>query len=95
MEKSRIKELLRETLLENSEDDKQGKKDYSDLKSAMERPLAPTEVGLYTAMYGKKPDDTDRSLFNKKLHQKKNEEGAYYQFDDEELDRARTSLKIK
>jgi hypothetical protein len=94
MENNIIKKLLREALLESNED-KEGRKDYSDLQTAMGRPLAPTMVGLFTAMYGKKPDATERSLFRKKLYQEKNDEGSLYQFDDEELDRARTSLKIK
>ena len=104
MEKSRIKQLVRESLLSaskvdieiNEEDVNEEKiKDYSDIENALEKPLAPSEVGLYTAIHGKKPDSTDRSLFNKKIHQKKNDEGATYQLSDEEADEARTALKIK
>jgi len=109
MEKSRIKQLVRESLLSaskveeeinedelNEEDVNEEKiKDYSDIKNALDKPLSPSEVGLYTAMNGKKPDDTDRSLFNKKLHQKKNDDGSTYQLSDEEADKARTALKIK
>jgi hypothetical protein len=98
MENNIIKKLLREALLEvllESNEDNQGRKDYSDLQTAMGKPLAPTMVGLFTAMYGKKPDATERSLFRKKLYQEKNDEGSVYQFDDEELNKARTSLKIK
>ena len=38
------------------------------------------------------PDDengVNRSLFGKKLHQEKNEDGSLYQFDDKELAKLR------
>ena len=109
MEKSRIKQLVRESLLSaskveeeineeeiNEEDVNEEKiKDYSDIKNALDKTLAPTEVGLYTAIHGKKPNNTERPLFNKKIHQKKNDVGSTYQLSDEEEDAVRTALKIK
>ena len=106
MEKRLIKKLVRESLLsaskvedeineEEEEVNEEKIKDYSDIESALEKPLAPTEVGLYTAIHGKKPNNTERPLFNKKLHQKKNDNGSTYQLSDEEADEARTALKIK
>ena len=43
------------------------------------------------------PDDeggTNRSLFGKMLHQERNEEGSIYQFNDQQLAKVRTALKL-
>ena len=102
MEKSRIKQLVRESLnkvaVAEAEVNEEKIKDYSDVKTAMSKNLAPSEVDVLKAIEGSGADDksgTGRSLFNKKLHQKKNDKGSTYQFDDEELDKVRTALKIK
>jgi hypothetical protein len=69
------------------------KKDYSDVQLALDKvkdPTAPSQVGVMKKMGI--PDDkkgVNRSLFGKKLHQEKNDDGGLYQFDDKELSRLR------
>jgi len=103
MNKDDIKYKLRESLMELSEDkekdekdgdkEKNTKKDYSDVQLALDKdrdPTAPSQVGVMKKMGI--PDDkkgVNRSLFGKKLHQEKNDEGGLYQFDDKELSRLR------
>jgi hypothetical protein len=36
----------------------------------------------------------NRSLFGKMLHQDKNDKGGLYQFDDNQLDKVRSAIKI-
>jgi hypothetical protein len=92
MELSEEKEKPEE---DNKEGDKEKntKKDYSDVQLALDKdrdPTAPSQVGVMKKMGI--PDDkkgVNRSLFGKKLHQEKNDDGAYYQFDDKELSRLR------
>lgn len=108
MNKDDIRFKLRESLVgiseekEEKESDKEkkakktGKKDYSDVQLAMDKskdPTAPSQVGVMKKM-GISDDESgvNRSLFGKKLHQEKNEEGVYYQFDDDELSRIRGIL---
>ena len=73
--------------------DKGTKKDYSDVQLALDKgkdPTAPSQVGVMKKMGI--PDDKkgiNRSLFGKKLHQEKNDDGSIYQFDDKELSRLR------
>jgi hypothetical protein len=106
MEKDRIKQLLREALIEpvieaEAETEskpkvkKNTKKDYSDVKHAMDKDLAPTQVGLMKKLgMSNDPDGKNRSYFGKMLHQKKNEDGSTYQFDDKQLATVRAALKI-
>jgi len=69
------------------------KKDYSDVQIALDKdrdPTAPSQVGVMKKMGI--PDDengVNRSLFGKKLHQEKNDDGSLYQFDDKELSQLR------
>jgi len=69
------------------------KKDYSDVQLDLDKdndPTAPSQVGVMKKMGI--PDDkkgVNRSLFGKKLHQEKNEDGSLYQFSDKELSRLR------
>ena len=73
---------------------KTGKKDYADVQRAFQRLGGPSMVDIMV-MVGT-PDDevgTNRSLFRKKVLQKRNKDtGSYYQFDDEELDRVRAAI---
>ena len=85
---------------EKSDDkEKNTKKDYSDIQLALDKdkdPTAPSQVGVMKKMGI--PDDengVNRSLFGKKLHQEKNEDGSYYQFDDKELSRIRGIIDAK
>jgi hypothetical protein len=104
MEKDRIKQLLREALVEpvieaenepKTNEKKKTKKDYSDVKNAMNKDLAPSQVGLMKKLGMKNdPDGKNRSYFGKMLHQKKNEDGSVYQFDDKELATVRSALNI-
>jgi len=69
------------------------KKDYSDVQIDLDKekdPTAPSQVGVMKKMGI--PDDkkgVNRSLFGKKLHQEKNDDGSIYQFDDKELSKLR------
>jgi len=73
---------------------KVGRKDYADVQRAFKRLGGPSMVDIMI-MIGI-PDDkvgTNRSLFRKKVLQKKNKDtGSYYQFDDEELDKVRAAI---
>jgi len=73
---------------------KAGKKDYADVQRAFKRLGGPSMVDIMI-MIGI-PDDkvgTNRSLFRKKVLQKKNKDtGSIYQFDDEELDKVRAAI---
>ena len=77
-----------------STQNKTGKKDYADVQRAFRRLGGPSMVDIMV-MIGT-PDDktgTNRSLFRKKVLQKKNKDtGSYYQFDDEELDKVRAAI---
>jgi hypothetical protein len=77
-----------------SSQNKTGKKDYADVQRAFRRLGGPSMVDIMV-MIGT-PDDktgTNRSLFRKKVLQKKNKDtGSYYQFDDEELDKVRAAI---
>lgn len=73
---------------------KAGKKDYADVQRAFKRLGGPSMVDIMV-MIGISDDETgtNRSLFRKKVLQKKNKDtGSYYQFDDEELDRVRAAI---
>lgn len=73
---------------------KAGRKDYADVQRAFKRLGGPSMVDIMV-MIGI-PDDktgTNRSLFRKKVLQKKNKDtGSIYQFDDEELDKVRAAI---
>jgi hypothetical protein len=77
--------------------DKNGRKDYSDVKREFEKLGGPSMVDVMK-LIGIKDDDkgVNRSLFRKKVKQIRNKDtGSYYQFDDEELNRVRAALDIK
>lgn len=83
---------------EDNDDSKQGNydnhdvntiRDYTDVQNALNKtknPTGPSQVGIMKAM-GIEDDEkgVNRSLFGKKLHQDKNDEGGTYQFNDDEL----------
>jgi len=108
MKKQDIKKLLREGLFQVEEAEQQGgeqkpkekerntRKDYADVRHAVDKPLAPTQVGLMKGALGWKDDKdgTNRSLFGKMLHQETNEEGSIYQFNDEQIAQIRTALDL-
>lgn len=110
-DKNIIKKLLRESLenISSENDDllteksikkskKNIKKDYADIINYFNDTPHFSQVDVMTSALSL-PDDeggTNRSLFGKKLHQSKNKEtGSLYQFDDLELDKIRTAIKIK
>jgi hypothetical protein len=108
MKKQDIKKLLREGLFQVEEAEQQGgeqkpkekerntKKDYADIRHAIKKQLAPTQVGLMKSALGWEDDEdgTNRSLFGKMLHQETNDEGSIYQFNDEQIARVRTALDL-
>jgi len=70
------------------------KKDYADVQRAFKRLGGPSMVDIMV-MIGISDDKvgTNRSLFRKKVLQKKNKDtGSYYQFSDEELDKVRAAI---
>ena len=99
MEKLDIKKLLREGLnsIQVTEDEEKNiKKDYADIRNALGKDLAPSQVGVMKDALGwsDDPDGVNRSLFGKMLHQDANDEGSLYQFNDEQLAKIRTSLNL-
>jgi hypothetical protein len=97
MEKSKIKELLRETftqpILEKEEKDsnsekeksKGTEKDYGEVTRKLDGTMLKASQVMAAAGLGNPKNATDRSLFSKKVRREKNEEGGVYQFNDEEL----------
>jgi len=74
-----------------------GKKDYADVRRAIEKLGGPSMVDVMQIM-GIPNDEkaVNRSLFRKKVKQIKNKEtGSIYQFDDNELPRVRAALDIQ
>jgi hypothetical protein len=99
MDLNYIKNKLRESLIVETDTNTSTKKDYSDIRNALDRdknPTAPTQVGVMKAI-GLNDDEkgVNRSLFGKKLHQEKNDDGGLYQFDDDELARIRAVLDTR
>jgi len=101
-----IKKLVREALIiENNNDDvSDAKKEdnakkskwYTDVQNALntdKNPTAPTQVGVMKAM-GISDDNkgVNRSLFGKKLHRDKNDDGGVYEFSFDELAEIRANL---
>lgn len=82
----------------DKKDDKDGreantKRDYTDIQNALDKdknPTAPSHVGVMKSM-GIEDDEfgVNRSLFGKKVHQEKNNEGGLYQFNEKELAKIR------
>lgn len=101
-EKGRVETEKKDSEGGNSEKDarkeKAIKKDYTDIQNALDtdkNPTAPSQVGIMKSM-GISDDEkgVNRSLFGKKLHQEKNDEGGLYQFNDDELAKIRGILQI-
>lgn len=78
-------------------DKKNTKKDYGDVQNYFNKELSFSQVDVMKKALGWEDDDTgtNRSLFGKMLHQEKNDEGGLYQFDNQQLDRIRTAIKLK
>lgn len=97
---SESEELLAEKSIRQAkkEHKKNIKKDYEDIKTYFRKSPSFSQVDVMISALGL-PDDedgTNRSLFSKKLRQKKNPDtGSLYQFDDLELDKIRTAIKLK
>ena len=96
MEKTRIKNILRENLLhsltetepkeapaERSNDNYE--KDYSEIQRKLTNTMLKQSQVMAAAGLGSPKDATARSLFSKKVRKDKNEEGGQYLFDDQEL----------
>jgi hypothetical protein len=99
MDLNYIKNKLRESLIVETDTNTSTKKDYSDIRNALNRdknPTAPTQVGVMKAI-GLDDDEkgVNRSLFGKKLHQEKNDDGGLYQFDDDELAKIRAVIDTR
>lgn len=92
MEKNYIKQMVKESLnailVKEAEVDQSNQKiksEYSEIQSGLEGIGAPSQADIMQiAGMGKVGDKTSESLFGKKLHRAKNDEGGVYQFNDEE-----------
>ena len=90
MEKDRIKHILRENLLTVMTEDSQESEstisaEYAEIRNGLSGLGAPSQADIMQmAGLGKKGDKTAESLFGKKLHRDKNDEGGVYQFDEKE-----------
>ena len=113
MDKDKIKNLVRESLLaekgkgeeekakqvDPKKDDETRSKWYTDVQNALDKgknPTAPSQVGVMKAMGIQ--DDTkgvNRSLWGKKLHREKNDEGGVYEFSFDELAQIRGILGMR
>lgn len=96
MEKSRIKQILRESLnfpvQEEKESQGEGKrdnakyeKDYSEVQRKLDGTMLKQSQVMAAAGLGNPADATARSLFSKKVRKDTNDEGGQYLFDDREL----------
>jgi len=96
MEKTKIKEILRENLmskLTETEPKEAPKKehgdtydkDYAEVQRKLDGTLLKASQVMAAAGLGNPNDATDRSLFSKKLRKEKNTEGGVYLFNDEDL----------
>ena len=100
MEKNRIKEILRESLLSQiketepktepkeapaKKDNKNYDKDYSEVQTKLQNTMLKQSQVMAAAGLGNPNDATDRSLFSKKVRKDKNDQGGQYLFDDREL----------
>lgn len=89
MEKSKIKQLLRESfesqITEEQEKNDSTEKSYGEIQRKLDGTLLKASQVMSAAGLGNPKDATARSLFSKKLRREKNDEGGLYQFDEEEL----------
>jgi hypothetical protein len=69
------------------ETDKKFEKNYSWVERKLNGGILKMNKAMYYANLGDPDNASDRSLFSKKVHREKNEEGSTYQFDEEELSR--------
>jgi hypothetical protein len=82
----------------NKDEEKRNTKmDYNDIQNYFKKDLAFSQVAVMKKALGWEDDESgaNRSLFGKMLHQDKNDEGGFYQFDADQLDRVRTAIKNK
>lgn len=92
MEKSRIKEMLREDFNKRLQEagesrsvNKNYDKDYSEVQQKLKDTMLKQNQVMHAAGLGDPNNATDRSLFSKKVNKETNEEGGQYLFDDSEL----------
>lgn len=92
MEKTRIKEILREgfnTTIQEAEESREKNKGYEKDYTFVQTKLKDTMLKMNQVMgkagLGDPKNATDRSLFSKKVHKETNDEGGQYLFDEKEL----------
>ena len=91
MEKSKIKQILRESLapeLTVEEAQQKSKKydmEYSEVQTKLQNTMLKQSQVMKAAGLGDPDDATARSLFSKKVRKDKNTEGGTYLFDEREL----------
>jgi hypothetical protein len=81
------------------DDDETRSKWYTDVQNALDKtknPTAPSHVGVMKSM-GVSDDEkgVNRSLWGKKLHRDKNDEGGVYEFSFDELAQIRAILGMR
>jgi len=94
MDKDRIKHILREAFVNPISEEEQAQnqanaqkfdKDYAEVQNKLTNTMLKQSQVMAAAGLGNPNDATDRSLFSKKVHKEKNDEGGLYQFDHDEL----------
>lgn len=96
MEKTKIKEILRENLMgkltetepkeaPSGDHNKNYEKDYAEVQTKLQDTMLKQSQVMAVAGLGNPKDATDRSLFSKKVRKDKNDEGGQYLFNDKEL----------
>jgi predicted 2-oxoglutarate/Fe(II)-dependent dioxygenase YbiX len=75
-EKSKIKKEKKKSSTET---------EYADVQNKLDNTMLKQNQVMAAAGLGNPDNATDRSLFSKKVHKEKNDEGGTYMFDDDEL----------
>lgn len=99
MSKDYIKQILRENLIE-AEAQQQAEKekntsyesDYKEIQNKLLNGILKMAQVMELSGIGKADSATDRSLFGKKLHMEKNNEGSVYKFSPEEVKKLKQVL---
>jgi hypothetical protein len=96
MEKDRIKQILRESLVpmpvreaepkeEGGASSEKYEKEYAEVQDKLQHTMLKQSQVMAAAGLGNPKDATARSLFSKKVRKDKNDDGGQYLFNDKEL----------
>lgn len=89
----------KDTESDAKKDDEKRSKWYTDVQNALDKsknPTAPSQVGVMKSMgIADDKKGVNRSLWGKKLHREKNDEGGVYEFSFDELAQIRAILGMR